>query len=186
MLWLSWNKVTCVHTKDHTTLSASGTRQFRAGGGLPAPTAHSLDYTHPLTSGCLTRHNRLYFINTNQGDRERRKSNRSFSPLDPLLWLVWRLIKALNWVGRNFGYSSSSNGLFDTSTSARRDVWVTVLLLSPLSQNKHANEKDIKNMNKLMTRVNTLSKAASVQSSIVDYLKKQNWWANHMNVDIAG
>ena len=41
-------------------------------------------------------------------------------------------------------------------------------------QNKHANEDDITNMNKLKTRINTLSKAAIIQSSIVDYFKKQN------------
>ena len=59
-----------------------------------------------------------------------------------------------------------------TTSKEARDAIVT--LTRYFEQNKYANEDDITNMNKLMTRVNTLSKAASSQSSIVDYFKKQN------------
>ena len=57
-----------------------------------------------------------------------------------------------------------------TTSKEARDAIET--LSRYFEQNKHANEDDITNMNKLMTRVNTLSKAANIQKSIFDYFKK--------------
>ena len=59
-----------------------------------------------------------------------------------------------------------------TTSKEARDAIET--LSRYFEQNKHANEDYITNKNKLMTRVNTLSKAANIQKSIFDYFKKQN------------
>ena len=125
-----------------------------------------LDYTHPLTSWCLTRHYRMYLVNISQGDRERRKSSRNFSTLESLLWLAWSANQSAEPIGLNFRLLFLRSRSLSHS-SARRDVWGTVLLLSPLSRKWRRYEE----YEQINDKSNTFSKAVSVQSSIVDYLK---------------